>query len=335
MISKLKWIVSQEYDPYGNIALEKYLTTHASPEECILFLWQNRQTVVIGRNQNAWTECRVRELMEDGGRLARRLSGGGAVYHDLGNLNFSFMAQKQNYDTDRQSRVILLALNRLGIRADKTGRNDFEVSGRKISGNAFYETQGCCCHHGTVMVDVDTGAMEKYLSVSPGKLRSKGVPSVRARVVNLAEIRRDISIQALQEALLCAFEEIYALAPEAVKLDRQAEDKVQAEKRRLSSPSWLFPPRIPFSMEVSGRFPWGGIQIELNIRQNLIQEAVCHSDAMDERMVREVRRALTGCPFDAEALKNRLLEAAMQCEGTAAYPRGQIAQDITALIRVE
>ena len=138
--------------PYGNLAREACLLEAVGVGECILYLWQNQRTVVIGRNQNAWKECRMEQLEADGGHLVRRLSGGGAVYHDLGNLNFTFLVREEDYDVSRQLEVLVGAVNRLGIHAEKTGRNDVTVDGRKISGNAFYRADGHCYHHGTIPV---------------------------------------------------------------------------------------------------------------------------------------------------------------------------------------
>ena len=310
MISSIKYCIGQETDPYRNIALEKYLTLHAAKGECVLFLWQNQRTVVIGRNQNAWEECRIKALLEDGGHLARRLSGGGAVYHDLGNLNFSFAARNADYDREKQNEVILRAVQKTGIHAERTGRNDLTVEGRKFSGNAFYETKGCSCHHGTIMMDVDTGAMEKYLSVSPAKLRSKGVVSVHARVVNLKEYCPDISADMLREKLVESFSEVYGLPAEAWISDHKAEQEIEKEAENLASESWLFPPRIPFTAEASRRFDWGGIRVCLNVKGNRIEAADCWSDAMDEQLIRGVREALHGCPYDGDALEARVQEAA-------------------------
>ena len=215
MISKLSLVWGLPGASRGeaarNLALEKYLTAHVADDEVILYLWQNRKTVVIGKNQNPWKQCRVEELLADGGQLARRPSGGGAVFHDLGNLNFSFCAKKENYDVDRQLEVILLAVRRIGIPAQKSGRNDLTAEGRKFSGNAFCETGEGCCHHGTIMVDVDSSMLERYLTVSPQKLASKGVDSVRSRVVNLREYRPELTVEDLSEALYQAFGQVYGL----------------------------------------------------------------------------------------------------------------------------
>ena len=138
MLEKLTYIESNTTNPYHNLALEEALLFGCGKEECILYLWQNEKTVVIGKNQNAWKECRTEKLERDGGHLARRLSGGGAVYHDLGNLNFTFLVSREHYDLDRQLAVIQRALEHLGLRAEKSGRNDLLINGKKFSGNAFY-----------------------------------------------------------------------------------------------------------------------------------------------------------------------------------------------------
>ena len=137
MNNRLTIIESDSTNPYKNLALENWLLDHVAEDEVILYLWQNQHTVVVGKNQNAWKECNISTLEADGGHLARRLSGGGAVYHDLGNLNFTFLAHKARYDVAKQLEVILRGLQRLGIEAEKSGRNDILVDGRKVSGNAF------------------------------------------------------------------------------------------------------------------------------------------------------------------------------------------------------
>ena len=209
MINRLIWLETDNTYPYRNLAMEEYMTNHVPDGTCILFLWQNRHTVVIGRNQNCWKECRVNFLEEEGGYLVRRLSGGGAVFHDLGNLNFTFIVRKPDYDVDRQLQVILEAVRRLGIQAEKTGRNDITVEGRKFSGNAFYQTGDCCYHHGTLLVHADKENMSRYLNVPREKLASKGVSSVKSRVANLDEFCPGLTVDRVKAALAEAFSQVY------------------------------------------------------------------------------------------------------------------------------
>ena len=150
-------------------------------------------------------------LEAEGGHLARRLSGGGAVFHDLGNLNFTFLVPAEDYDVARQLAVIAEACRSLGIGTETSGRNDLLADGRKFSGNAFYQSGTNHYHHGTLLVDVDTERMGRYLSPSQAKLAAKGVSSVRSRVVNLRELRRDLTIPMLREALTGAFSQVYGL----------------------------------------------------------------------------------------------------------------------------
>lgn len=140
LLNKLnaKVVHSNSYDPWFNLALEEYLLNSISGDEVVFYLWQNQNTVVIGNNQNSWKECRIDELNSNAGKLARRLSGGGAVFHDLGNLTFTFLASNDNFNINKQLHVILNALKDFGIDAEFSGRNDIEVLGKKFSGNAFY-----------------------------------------------------------------------------------------------------------------------------------------------------------------------------------------------------
>ena len=139
MISSLHIYQASGSDPFENLAREQVLLEQGPADGLILYLWQNQNTVVIGRNQNAYKECRTSLLEEEGGKLARRLSGGGAVFHDLGNLNFTFLVRTEDYDKDKQTDVILRAVQALGIQAEKTGRNDLTIDGQKFSGHAYFK----------------------------------------------------------------------------------------------------------------------------------------------------------------------------------------------------
>lgn len=302
MISRTFYYVQQGTDPYKNLALEQHLLETVPEGGCILYLWQNRHTVVIGKNQNAWKECKVKQLTDDGGTLARRLSGGGAVYHDLGNLNFTFLIHKADYNISRQLDVIVKALELLGIHAEKSGRNDLLASGRKFSGNAFYEAGDRCYHHGTLMVNVDRENLGKYLQVSAAKLKSKGVASVQARVINLTELKADLTLDMLKKALIDAMELVYGHKAEPWPGEAMDAEKVEIYRDFYASDEFRLNRKIPFTWELEHRFHWGEIQLQCEANEGKIRQIEIYSDAMDAGLVEEIKTALTGSVFSSKAM---------------------------------
>ena len=264
--------------------------------------------MVIGRNQNAWKECRTTQLQEDGGHLARRLSGGGAVFHDLGNLNFTFLVHDEDYDLDRQLDVISAACRALGVETVRSGRNDLLAGDRKFSGNAFYHNMGRSYHHGTLLVDVDMDKLGRYLNPSRAKLAAKGVDSVRSRVVNLKELQPDITVEALAEQLGLAFSQVYALPVEIISsadLDQSAVEKLYQRNR---SWDWLYGRRMPFQFSCEDRFYWGELRLELQVDRGIVSRAVVYTDAMDWSLSEKLETALTGCRFMLDDLCERVTE---------------------------
>ena len=321
------FILGDGTDPYRNLAVEEYLLNRVEPGECIFYLWQNAHTVVVGRNQNCWSECRVEALETDGGNLARRLSGGGAVYHDLGNLNFTFVAQDEIYDVARQLGVIAAAVERFGIRVEKSGRNDIVAEGRKFSGNAFYRKGKRCYHHGTVLVDVKMDALSKYLAASREKLASKGVSSVRSRVVNLSELNRDVTTGAMRASLIEAFGAAYGSAPAELQTDDIPTGALSPLEARLRSDEWKYDRMAHFDFEAARRFAWGDICLQLRVEGGFVSEAKAYSDAMDAEAVASIPERLAGRRFSSAALADAL--APLGAGGDAAG----MASDIAALIR--
>ena len=309
MIEKIALYESSSFDPYYNLALEQHLLETVPEGVCILYLWQNQNTVVIGRNQNAWKECRVSLLEEEGGHLARRLSGGGAVFHALGNLNFTFLMPQADYDLERQFSVIQEAVRAFGIPAEKSGRNDVLVAGRKFSGNAFYKNGSRAYHHGTLMMDVDKERMTRYLNPSKAKLQSKGVDSVRSRVVNLRELNPDITVAGMKAALAEAFSKVYGLPAETIpgtELDKAVIDDL---KKRNSNWDWLYGQKVPFTFQWEARFPWGGIQVDLQVENGIVKQAKVYSDAMDCFLPQKMEQVLPGSRFSRDDLRERILSA--------------------------
>ena len=329
-MKKLYWIETENTEPYLNLAMEEHLTLHGPKEACLLFLWQNRHTVVIGRNQNCWRECRVEALEHDGGFLARRLSGGGAVFHDLGNLNFSFIADRPDYRVDRQLDVILEAVQMAGIRAEKTGRNDITAEGRKFSGNAFYKTESRCCHHGTLMIDTDSEAVSRYLTVSAKKLASKGVASVKSRVASLREFCPGLSVERMKQYLIAALEQVYGMSAEELAWDAPAEEILKS-RERFASWEWKYGRRIPFSREVEGRYSWGGIWIQLQVNGGRVARARVYSDALEQNLAQSLEEAFAGAPYGAQGLADCVERAAASWEEAAGKER--MKEDIKGLVR--
>ena len=306
MITGIALYEGTGYDPHYNLAVEQQLLETVKEDQCILYLWQNQNTVVIGRNQNPWKECRTALLQEEGGHLARRLSGGGAVFHDLGNLNFTFLVPQIDYDLDRQLSVIQEAVRSLGIPAEKSGRNDILADGRKFSGNAFYKNGRQAYHHGTLLVDVDTAKMGRYLNPSKAKLQAKGVDSVRSRVVNLKELNPDITIDALKHALKAAFSQVYDCPVSTIRELDLDQDRIRELAERNRSWEWNFGQKLPFTFECEDRFPWGGAQIQLVVEDGFIREAKLYSDSMDWEVSPRLEETLTGCPLSPDAIRARL-----------------------------
>lgn len=304
MLHTLSVLTAEGTDPRRNLALEATLLHQVRPGEEILYLWQNQRTVVIGRNQHAANECRIQALEADGGHLVRRLSGGGAVYHDLGNLNFTFLVPTADYDVERQLSVICTACRELGIPAEISGRNDVVVEGRKFSGNAFYQNGGRSYHHGTLLIHVDTEKMGRYLSPSKAKLEAKGVESVRSRVVNLREYRPGLTCRQMEQQLIAAFESVYGLSAEPLSPDCLDQTYIDGLRRRNGSREWLYGPKLPFAFSCEGRFPWGDILLQLQVESGQVRQAQVYSDAMDWTVAPQLEQALPGCPFSLDALQS-------------------------------
>ena len=306
MIQTLTTYESTTTDPYTNLAVEEYLTLHSEPGECILYLWQNAHTVVIGRNQNCWKECRVSELEADGGHLVRRLSGGGAVYHDLGNLNFTFCMRKEDADVDRQLQVIIEAVASFGLTAEKTGRNDVTINGQKFSGNAFYEQEKHCYHHGTLMMNVNKEMLSKYLTVSKEKLQSKGVDSVKSRVTNLVDYIPDLTLEALKKALREAFEEVYGLTSNECKMEDLDQKEIEMRTKHFSSWDWRYGRKIDFQYEISKRFPWGQMNIQFQVDKGKIADVNVYSDSLKPMMIEKLPKYLKGIRYHKKNICSEL-----------------------------
>lgn len=292
-------------DGWLNLARDGYFLENNKKGDVILYFYVNKNAVIIGRNQNAWKECSIANMDADGVQLVRRHSGGGAVFHDNGNLNFSFITDEKHYDLNRQMRVILNAVSKLGLKAELSGRNDITVDGKKFSGNAFSLAKGNRSHHGTILVNADLTKLSNYLCVSKEKMRSKGIDSVRARVCNLCELSSGLTVEAMRRLVIESFIEEYGAASEYV-FDGMALAEVEERRERLASWEWRFGKTPQFDFETDKRFSFGDTQIYFNSRNGVIRETKVYSDCLDTELTTEIENALTGVHFRKEEIKAAL-----------------------------
>lgn len=312
MINNIYIYTTDGVDPYENLATEQYLLENQPENSCTLYLWQNKNTVVIGKNQNAWAECRTGLLEEEGGHLSRRLSGGGAVFHDLGNLNFTFLTSNEDYDLNKQFSVIQAACSYAGITTECSGRNDLLAGGRKFSGNAFYHNRTHAYHHGTLMVDVDVDKLQRYLSPPKAKLEAKGIASVRSRVVNLKELSPSLTCSKMKTLMQQAFAQVYGADPQPITLNAEAACQIQQIEAHIKSWDYLFGTPLPFSAECQAHFSWGNIQIQFQAKNGVVVAAKVYTDAMDWQLPGILEQAFTGCQFTLSALGDVLQKFAPQ-----------------------
>ena len=294
-ISRMQFIVSNQTEPYWNIAVENYLVEHA--ESVTLYLWRNHRTVVIGQNQNPYSEVNVEALEADGGYLMRRKTGGGAVYHDDGNLNFSFVVPKALYDQTRQFSVIQRAVESFGLHTELSGRNDILAEGRKFSGNAFSKGRVNDLHHGTLLISGDMSDLARYLKPKPAKLQKHGVASVRSRVVNLAELTPGINAEAIAPRLREAFEAEYGGVAMEVSFDSLMQlPAVRELHDHFASPEWKYGRWRTFTAQRSAQFDWGGVELALTVDESrgIITDVQLASDALDLAALDDARHMLTG-----------------------------------------
>jgi lipoate-protein ligase A len=267
----------------------------------ILYLWENDPCIVIGRYQTPWAECNLQKMEEDGVRLVRRQSGGGAVYHDRGNLIFTFIGDKKNASREENFDLLLTALASLGLECKLSGRNDVTFDGKKISGNAFQNTATKFCHHGTLLVRGNLNVMGDYLTPSETKLASKAVKSVESRVGNLSEGRADITNEMVKEAIIAEFNRRYGPS-EPIELDFTTLPEAAANYHLFGDYSLILAKSPPFTHEIHHRFSWGEANLRLRVEKRIIVDAHLYTDALDTSIAEAVKKSLLGIEYTKEAV---------------------------------
>ncbi len=301
MIEKCYYIKSSSINPYYNLALEDYLFHNIPANSLVFFMCQNQNTVMIGRNQNAYKECHLQAMEMDHCYLARRSSGGGAVFQDIGNLNFSFMMYLDSYDIEKQTQTIVNALKSLGIPAYITGRNDIEVNGNKVSGNAYLTEKEHCLHHGTIMWNVDQEKMEKYLNVSDKKIQAKGFDSVASRTANITDYNPDISMNQLQQAVLQAVANSYGPLYE-LNISGDLDDIIE----HYHSYKYIYNTIGKFTVIVHDYYSFGELQMYVDVENGTITHIDIFTDATDMEIEEKLHKMFDNMHVDDNTFKTRL-----------------------------
>ena len=299
-------------DAHHNLALEEYVLRNKMTEDDLLLFYVNTPAIIIGRNQNTIEEIDPDVVAAQGIRVVRRVSGGGAVYHDLGNLNFSFMTRDVTGRFNRYDRFngpVVEVLRSLGVPAEIGGRNDILADGRKISGNAQFATHDRMFSHGTLLLDSDLDHITAALRPRPGKVESKGMKSIRSRVANISEfLSTPIGVGELRELIL---EGIFGTRDRSriptIELD--AADRAAVRdllEKKYRSWEWNYGENPPSNIERARRFPAGEIDVRLDVQQGRIASIRLFGDFMGQRDVLEIEERLSGIPYDRDAITSAL-----------------------------
>lgn len=291
----MKYIRLKTTDPYYNLAVEEYLLK--SSKEDIFMLWQNCPSVIIGRNQNAYAEVDLEYAKEHGINIVRRMTGGGAVYHDLGNLNYSFITSAEkagSLDYEYFTRPIIAALASLGLDCHLCGRNDIECNGKKISGNAQLSSGSRILHHGTLLFDVDTDEMSAVLRVDREKLEYKAVKSHKGRVANIASLLSEkMTAQEFIDRIE-AFVHSHTSA-ETVSVSDNAEIGALCDRNR--SEDFIYSDRrflTSYSCSRRKKFPYGIVNLDMMLNGSVIESVVISGDFFERSSVEELEKELVG-----------------------------------------
>ncbi len=297
---RIKIFQSPYHDPYLNLAYEDWLLKNITGDELIVFLYSNSPSIVLGRFQNPWLECDIQKLLESDVKLVRRQSGGGTVYHDLGNLNFSFIRPTRDHHKEINNQILIKALEKNNIMAYSSGRSDILVNHngpKKISGAAFKQKKDRSFHHGTMLIDTKLDKLNGLLKSKHRDIQGKSIASNPAKVVNLKDLNPKLSAQDFFDSLKTSLEEFYQTQCEFIDFTTMAYDQKYFESLRFWD--WLIgeTPYFELSREVLG------LEIELKVKKGKIHELNLYSEDVFAMLLNEVSLSLKDCLLKAETLE--------------------------------
>jgi len=297
-------------DPMINLAIEEYALKNLDINETYLLFYINEPSIIIGKNQNTIEEINTEYVEKNGIHVVRRLSGGGAVYHDLGNLNFSFITKDDGdsfHNFRKFTEPVVNALRKLGVNADLSGRNDLLAEGRKISGNAQFSTRGRMFSHGTLLFDSEIESVVSALNVKKDKIESKGIKSIRSRVANISEfLSEKVTIEEFRSLLLKNIFDGLDDIPEYVLTEKDWENIHELSKERYQNWDWNYGKSPKFNLQHSHRFPVGQIDVRFEVNKGVIENCKIYGDFFGVGDVTEIEDKLTGLKYEKSQIAGAL-----------------------------
>lgn len=304
------YIRNDDNRPQFNLALEQYVFDSLDQFDEIFLLWINEPSIIVGKHQNTIQEINLDYVRENNINVVRRLSGGGAVYHDYGNLNYTIISKTKDtsaFNFEAFSRPVIEVLAKLGVKAEFTGRNDITIDGKKFCGNAQYMKKGKVLHHGAMLFDTDLGVLEKALKVSKDKIESKGVKSVRSRVTNIKDhLKEDITIEDFKQLLL---EHMFRGDKEIKEYKLTEEDYANINKlmeERYATWEWNFGSSPDFNIEKSRRFPSGKVETKIDVQEGIIKGIKFYGDFFGSGEISDVEDELIGIRYKEDEISQVL-----------------------------
>ncbi|KGL46460.1 lipoate--protein ligase [Listeria newyorkensis] len=299
-------------DPTINLAVEEFILTELELDEPVLLFYINQPSIIIGRNQNTIEEINTEYVAANNVKVVRRLSGGGAVYHDEGNLNFSFITKDDGdsfHNFAKFTEPIVTALKKQGVNAELKGRNDLLIDGFKVSGNAQFATKGKMFSHGTLMLDLNLDHVVASLKVRKDKIESKGIKSVRSRVANISEFMENkMTTEEFRDLLLLDIFDVENVADVKEYVLTEADwEKIHAiSEKRYNNWDWNYGKSPKFNLERTKRFPVGGIDVRLDVVKSVIADVKIFGDFFGVGDVTEIEDKLRGVNYERKAIEKAL-----------------------------
>ncbi len=289
---------SDSCNPYRNLAIEELLMEimEKNTDSVLLYLWQNGPSVILGRNQNPFVECDVDSMRQDAVELVRRKSGGGAVYHDLGNLNYTVISHSILADKELWTGILCNTVRQWGLKPEKSGRNDITVEGKKFSGTAFSQKNDIIMQHGTIMVNVELDCMERYLRPNISKLQKRGIKSLGARVLNLADKNPDITVEGIAKTFISQFHAAYTgWGWTECCTDKWIQEmEVSALEKEYSSKAFLYGNMMDGDLIFKFSCSWGIFSLEIFLEGEAVKDCEIYTDALDVELVQKLREFISG-----------------------------------------